>query len=229
MKRFLSLVTALIIAAGPISVMAGESPTPKKNGGGYNGCATSNIALAAKGCQAYINGQIVTSLGDGTIMTSAGNVYDANGKFLYNINGAKGGTAAAGTKTAGTAGGTTTTIVASATEFRFTRAANDADTFKHFTGVKVDGVLVDPKNYDARSGSVIVTLKQSFINTLSEGEHTITAMFDDSEELSQKFTVTKKTTSVPNTSDRDSTPYMVMMGGALVIMAGAGIILARNK
>lgn len=48
----------------------------------YDPCATDNPALAGKGCMFYLNGQIVTANGDGTITTQAGNIYDANGKFV---------------------------------------------------------------------------------------------------------------------------------------------------
>ena len=42
-----------------------------------------------------------------------------------------------------------------------------------FVAVLVDGVKVDPSNYDVSEGSTIVRLKQSFLNTLSKGSHTI--------------------------------------------------------
>ncbi len=42
-----------------------------------------------------------------------------------------------------------------------------------FVFVLVDGVIVDPSNYDVSEGSTIVRLKQSFLDTLSKGSHTI--------------------------------------------------------
>ena len=42
-----------------------------------------------------------------------------------------------------------------------------------FVAVLVDGVKVDRSNYDVSEGSTIVRLKQSFLNTLSKGSHTI--------------------------------------------------------
>ena len=48
----------------------------------YDPCAVSNPALAGKGCLFYLNGQIVTSNGDGTIMTEAGNIFDAEGNLV---------------------------------------------------------------------------------------------------------------------------------------------------
>ena len=45
--------------------------------------------------------------------------------------------------------------------------------FSEFVAVLVDGVKVDRSNYDVSEGSTIVRLKQSFLNTLSKGSHTI--------------------------------------------------------
>ena len=45
--------------------------------------------------------------------------------------------------------------------------------FSEFVAVLVDGVIVDPSNYDVSKGSTIVRLKQSFLDTLSKGSHTI--------------------------------------------------------
>ncbi len=46
--------------------------------------------------------------------------------------------------------------------------------FREFVAVLVDGVKVDRSNYDVSEGSTIVRLKQSFLDTLSKGSHTIT-------------------------------------------------------
>ena len=214
MKKFFGLVIALLIAAAPITVMAGNSPTGTKNGGGYDGCATDNISLAAKGCRAYVNGQWVTSLGNGMIVTDAGNVYDANGNFMYNVNG-------------GGAGATSS--VASQTTFRFTRA-DDSTTFEDCNGVYVDDVWVDPANYQKTKGSVIITLKQAFLDTLSAGQHKLTVTFTNSEPQSVYFTITKQRRSgVPNTGESSKTPYYIMLGGALIVIAGTGYILFTSK
>ena len=45
--------------------------------------------------------------------------------------------------------------------------------FSEFEAVLVDGVIVDSSNYDVSEGSTIVRLKQSFLDTLSKGSHTI--------------------------------------------------------
>lgn len=45
--------------------------------------------------------------------------------------------------------------------------------FADFIKVQIDGQDLDPQYYDVREGSTIVTLKDSYLKTLSVGEHTI--------------------------------------------------------
>ena len=219
MKKLVSIAASLLIAFAPLSVLA-ASPSTDDNGGSYDEdnsyvpydpCATSNPALAGAGCLYIVNGQIVTANGNGTFTTAAGNVFDAGGRLLYNIYGGQGG-AGAGTG------------AAAASQYQF--------TFNHdFVGlsaVYVDDNWVDPSNYDAWSGSTIVKLKQSYINTLSNGVHTLKVTWTDGTSMSQQFTVSRGS-GVPNTGESDNTAYYVMMGGALIVMAGAGYVLATNK
>lgn len=49
---------------------------------------------------------------------------------------------------------------------------SDAD-FSEFTGVAVDGEPLDSTNFDARTGSIVVTLKPTYLNTLVDGRHVI--------------------------------------------------------
>ena len=53
--------------------------------------------------------------------------------------------------------------------------------FSKFTGIKVDGTLIDASNYTAVSGSTIVTLKADYLKKLSEGNHEITFVYVDGE------------------------------------------------
>ena len=60
------------------------------------------------------------------------------------------------------------------------RTPKDAECFKHFTGVKIDGgALVYGQDYTAAPGGVIVTLKASYLSQLNSGTHIITFTFDD--------------------------------------------------
>lgn len=53
--------------------------------------------------------------------------------------------------------------------------------FSKFTGVKVDGTLVAADQYTAISGSTIITLKKSYLDTLAIGKHTLTVVYNDGE------------------------------------------------
>ena len=72
------------------------------------------------------------------------------------------------------------------TDGTLTVRANGA--FSKFTGVKVDGALIDAKNYSAKSGSTIITLKPEYLQTLSTGSHNLTVVYVDGE-CSTKFEV----------------------------------------
>ena len=63
--------------------------------------------------------------------------------------------------------------------FTFKRNADDELTFSHFTGVTVDDKALEASAYDAVAGSVVLTLKPEYLNTLDEGKHTVKALFDD--------------------------------------------------
>ena len=80
-------------------------------------------------------------------------------------------------------------------DFTFKRSENDSVTFSHFTGIQVDEKDVDKANYTAESGSVIIKLKPAYLETLSVGEHTITAFFNDGNSASAKFTILAKSTN----------------------------------
>ncbi|MGN0441125.1 MAG: hypothetical protein ACI4FO_00320, partial [Acutalibacteraceae bacterium] len=78
---------------------------------------------------------------------------------------------------------TMTPTAAGASDYKIIEGANGAWTqntdgtlvfrangdFSKFTGVKVDGTLIDAKNYTAVSGSTVITLKADYLKTLSVG------------------------------------------------------------
>ena len=88
----------------------------------------------------------------------------------------------------------------------FTVKRNEADEtcFVHFKGVQVDGKdLIKDTDYTAKAGSTVVTLKPAYLEKLSNGEHTLTVLFDDGK-AETKFTIQKadaKPAPAPDTSD----------------------------
>ena len=67
---------------------------------------------------------------------------------------------------------------------------NDALTFELFTGIEVDGQSVSADNYTAEEGSVILSLKPAYLETLSLGWHTLKSSFIDGE-ATTRFLVAK--------------------------------------
>lgn len=92
-------------------------------------------------------------------------------------------------------------------EYKFTEGANqtytidesknatfkiDADYSLFTNKVYVDNKLVDSTNYDSKSGSTVITLKDEYLKTLSVGEHTLKVAFSDNGEAITKFTIKEK-------------------------------------
>ena len=63
--------------------------------------------------------------------------------------------------------------------FTITRSYNDEETYDNFTGIKVDGLVLDPSFYTVARGSLKVRIDGSYIRTLSKGEHKIEVLFKD--------------------------------------------------
>ena len=99
--------------------------------------------------------------------------------------------------------------------------------------VYVDGKLVDASNYTLKSGSTILTLKASYLDTLSVGSHTLKFQYKDNLSADTTFTVTAKTiepakpdTTSPKTGDTSNT----MLYFSLIVLSGcAGIFVFRRK
>ena len=74
--------------------------------------------------------------------------------------------------------------------------------FSKFVGVKIDGNLVDVKNYTVKKGSTIVTLKADYLNTLSVGNYTFEIIWTDGT-AATRFTVIKSDSGSDETKDND--------------------------
>ena len=60
-----------------------------------------------------------------------------------------------------------------------------------FLGVLVDGQLLDEEHYSVRSGSTVVTLKTSYLETLESGKHTIRLRYTDGETEEGTFRISQ--------------------------------------
>ena len=75
--------------------------------------------------------------------------------------------------------------------------------FEKFAGVRVDGNWIPSVHYEAKAGSTIVTLKPSYLASLSEGEHTVDIMWID-DYASTTFNVAANTAATQ--SEMDNVP-----------------------
>ena len=89
-----------------------------------------------------------------------------------------------------------------------------------FSGIKIDGKAVDAQYYDIKAGSTIITLKDSYLETLAAGEHSITVVYTDGE-TSGTFNVQAKSTT-PATGDNSNIFLWIVL---LFISGGAVITL----
>ena len=69
--------------------------------------------------------------------------------------------------------------------------------FSKFTGIKVDGVQIGAENYEAKSGSTIVTLKSSYLDTLVAGTHSLEILWTDGS-ASTVFTIQQSESRKPD-------------------------------
>ncbi len=105
--------------------------------------------------------------------------------------------------------------------------------FSKFVGVKVDGTLVDTKNYTVKEGSTIVTLKTDYLNILSVGTHTFEILWTDGT-ASTTFTIKADTSDDGNNNRMDDVPKTgddtpVAWLFILSILSGAGFIITAKK
>ena len=75
--------------------------------------------------------------------------------------------------------------------------------FSKFQNVKVDGNIIDSKNYTASEGSTIIELHADYLKTLSEGSHTFEIVWTDGA-AGTGFTVAKNTSGSNNTGSNNT-------------------------
>ena len=135
------------------------------------------------------------------------------------------------------AGATWTEDSADPLIFTFKRTVGDETTFTHFSGIEVDGKAVPEKdssgriNYTAKKGSVIISLQPTFLATLSEGKHTLKAIFNDGNSVEVAFTISHAKTPVgPATGDEQNGLLWVIIAlAALTTIALTLTILQKRR
>ena len=96
--------------------------------------------------------------------------------------------------------------------------------------------MIDKSNYTAKEGSTIITLKASYLNTLSTGTHTVEILWTDGS-ANTTFTIKANTTDnkpssgtdkkddAPKTGDNTSSVWLFILS----ILSGTGLIITVKK
>lgn len=118
-----------------------------------------------------------------------------------------------------------------ALKFTFKRSSYDNRTFDRFEGILMDGTAVDASNYKAEAGSAVITLSASYLESLAEGDHMLTAQFaDGSADAAFKVVAATKASktrgATPNTGDKTAPMGLLLFTAAL---ACAVMLVARNR
>ena len=89
--------------------------------------------------------------------------------------------------------------------FVFKRSINDEETFNHFKKIQIDNIDLDNKNYHTEAGSLIVTLKADYLETLDIGKHKMKVFFDDGN-VEVSFSINKKKDNSDNKQEDNKIP-----------------------
>ncbi len=122
----------------------------------------------------------------------------------------------------------------------FKRSSADEQTFGLFAGIEVDGVAVPEAdstgkaNYAAESGSLVLKLQPSYLETLSVGNHQVKALFKDGSAtttVTVKATATKPASSKATTTKTgDTMPVVAIVVVAVVAaLALVALLVARRR
>ena len=112
----------------------------------------------------------------------------------------------------------------------------DEKTFGKTVDVLVDGVALTDAQATLTEGSLVITLKGAYLETLAPGSHTITAQFEDGE-AEATFTVQAADTPTPAPTPKPApkptpnpaTGEPASMAGLLAAMGGALMLVSRRK
>lgn len=100
--------------------------------------------------------------------------------------------------------------------------------FSNFTGIKVDGKVVDRSNYTVSEGSTIITLKAEYLNSLNAGTHTFELMWTDgSAETTFTVSAASTSTNTPATGDQSNVLFWCCI--ALLSAIGLAVVVVKRR
>lgn len=100
---------------------------------------------------------------------------------------------------------------------------NDSQTFSKFVSAKVDGSDLSDENCEKAPGSLILTIKSAYLDTLSTGSHSIEITFADGTAMAA-INIAKAPAPVPKTGENDSP--LIFIGITLLIAGALGMLIA---
>ena len=105
--------------------------------------------------------------------------------------------------------------------------------YKHFQKVQVDGKDLDASNYTVKEGSTIVTLKAEYLETLSDGKHTL-AIVSETGTATTEFTikaaaVTDDTQSPQTGDDSNIALWIAVLLAAGTALTGTAVYSRKRK
>ena len=143
-----------------------------------------------------------------------------------------GNSSGGGSSGGGSYGGGTRPSIAAEKTSRDARSATDytdgiygltfrsSASFASFRGVQVDGKTINPSNYIAEEGSIVVYLKAVYLQTLKPGKHTVTILSSEGD-ATMSFTIGGVTTG-------DAGIMLYAMSAALSL-AGTAVVRGRKR
>ena len=126
-------------------------------------------------------------------------------------------------------------IVGMATEDVIVRIGEGVPNFgaANFKSVDLDGKPIDPKFYQVRDGSIILTIEKAFLNTLSVGEHALNVQLKGEGYEGQTVSMQITVSPVPDASrlpkTGDDSPILLWCAAFGACAAGLAVMLARKK
>ena len=207
-------------STGVYTTSGSPSPTVTKTSG--NAAITWNSATQRL--------SIAAGLAAGTypvVLTAAnGTLPDATITFTLTVQAPSGGSSSGGggsyypQKYIITSGGNGTW----GTDSSYGKQITSNGDLVNFYGIKVDGSWVDGANFTSVSGSTIVTLRPSYLRTLSLGTHTVEFLYNDG----YASTTLRIVSGSPQTGD-DSNPAGWALTMILSALGACGLTFWRRK
>ena len=99
--------------------------------------------------------------------------------------------------------------------------------YAKFVGVSVDGKRISDSNYTVKKGSTVVTLKSAYLNTLKQGEHTLTVHFDDGKAEGTFRILAEQDPTNPSTGDNIHL-WAAVLFVSLTGLVGAGFLFGKK-